>query len=191
MLRISALLSLQSSKVVLIVQADNSTNISVHYGNTRSPQNPYLYFALFDPALNFSRFTEALDCGVLALSEMPALGSTTFTVKPYAVNDTLNAHHLNNTTCWNIYDNSQSHVYYESQIASTGDLTSASCDTSLSGYNKDHDCISQVLIRYATAYLTTYRSTRLKTNIAILTDIGGIAGEVCFLFWYLEIYAVR
>jgi hypothetical protein len=134
---------------------------------------------------------EALECGIVALSEMPALGSTTFSVTPYAVDDTLNALKLPDGTCRDIYNNGQTHIEYTNQATSTGDLTSVSCDTSSSSYDPNHDCISQVIIRYATTYMTKRSSKRSKENTDILVDIGGIVGGVCFVFWYLGIFAVR
>lgn len=149
---------------------------------------------VFDPALSMSKFQEALDCGVLALSEIPALGSTTISITPYAVNDTLNALKLNNQTCWDLYNNEnndQTYLYYESRLASTGDLNSSSCDISIPGYEPGHDCISQVIIRFGTTYLTTYWSKRKKESTDVLVDIGGIVGGVCFVFWFWGLYTVR
>jgi hypothetical protein len=134
---------------------------------------------------------DALECGIVALSEMPALGSTTFSVTPYAVDDALNALQLPDGACRDIYNDGQTHIDYTSQATSTGDLTSVSCDTSSSGYDPNHDCISQVIIRYATTYMTTRSSKRHKDNTDILIDIGGIVGGVFFAFSYFGIFAVR
>ena len=59
---------------------DDSQRIQNSYNPGHSnvaTQDPYLYTAIFDPSLPFEA---ALDCGLIALTEIPALGSNTFNV---------------------------------------------------------------------------------------------------------------
>jgi hypothetical protein len=176
----------------LMYDADNSKAISGGYGDTQAPQNPYLYFVIFDSAWSLTMFQDALDCGIIALSEMPALGSTTLGIDPYEVEDSdLKALSFANSTCRYLYDTHEPPLFFKSQLASTGVLSSVACDTSSTNYDSNHDCISQVIIRYETTYLTKYSSRRKKESNDILIDIGGIVGGVSFICWFFGIFAVR
>jgi hypothetical protein len=62
----------------------NLTDIIGFYGKRSSPQLPYWSYALFDPVVSFQK---SFDCGLVSFREIPALGSTTFSIAATTVND--------------------------------------------------------------------------------------------------------
>ncbi|RAQ69461.1 hypothetical protein COH20_006442 [Aspergillus flavus] len=111
----------------------DSASISYHY-NTTAPQLPYYYYAIFDSNLDFEK---GLECGLITLREMPAIGSNSFAITASYYDDALNV----------LYPNSSSsacaelghHLYqFDTSLSSTGGYNYTACDA-----NEQEACISQ------------------------------------------------
>lgn len=140
---------------------------------------------MFDP--DITNFTEALDCGIVTLAEIPALGSNTLTITPYVMIDDVDALQ---SSSWSGHCTEYRHYrYYEGQLSSTGIFNSSSCDTSSKTY-AGGKCISQVMLRFSTNIVTNFTSDRLLDRKQMFIDEGGIVGFVMFLTWFLGIFAV-
>lgn len=169
-----------------LLNLDNSSAIQASYNpenNSVSNQNPYLFAAVFDPSLHF---TTALDCGIIALTEIPALGSNTLTVSRTDVADDLGLLQRpnNSTVCSNI---PRTYSSYDFQLSSTGVVDPTVCDSS----KQDPGiCISQLIVRYST-FLTTRMESEHKIDwVDILSEEGGILGGIQWIMWFFTIFAV-
>jgi len=93
----------------------------------------------------------AIDCGLVALTEVPALASNTLTFTPYYFNDELNMTSFTSasTTCQQVFrealelENPFS-TAYSFRIASTPIADTTACDVSLTSSTS---CIMQTILR--------------------------------------------
>jgi hypothetical protein len=161
--------------------AGNSTAI-VHDYQTDAAQLPYYYYAIFDPDLDFQ---SSLECGLIALHEMPAIGSNSFLLTPSYYDDTKLKVLPRNTTNPDCNNLSRSYFEYDVKLSSTGIYNYSACDRK---YTDTGTCISQAMIRFSTFDLQSFTTVHGKSATEILTDEGGIIGGIAFLFWIFSIW---
>ncbi|UDD61145.1 hypothetical protein AFCA_008528 [Aspergillus flavus] len=125
--------NLSQKHILQVFTSWDSASISYHY-NTTAPQLPYYYYAIFDSNLDFEK---GLECGLITLREMPAIGSNSFAITASYYDDALNV----------LYPNSSSsacaelghHLYqFDTSLSSTGGYNYTACDA-----NEQEACISQ------------------------------------------------
>lgn len=175
--------------VCLLQEADNHAAIIDGYNNTAA-QNPYLYYALFDPKFAQSHaFEEAIECGFVTLAEMPALGSNVMNILAYNRDDAVGAIKPPSGTpsqCttpkYNNYD------FYEASMTSTGVSDSTSCDISSSNFQEA--CISQLILRYTSPVLMKLKSKRDNDWKEMLIDEGAIIGGVMFVLFFFGVFVI-
>ncbi|KAE8365066.1 hypothetical protein BDV27DRAFT_107787 [Aspergillus caelatus] len=169
--------NLSQKHIFQIFTSWDSASIKYHY-NTIAPQLPYYYYSIFDSNLNFEK---GLECGLITLREMPAIGSNSFAITASFYDDALNVLHVNssNSDCAEL----GRQVYqFETLLSSTGGYNYTACDA-----NEKEACISQTLIRYATPYVQSFKTVQGKSATDILTDEGGIVGGVAYLSWLFTV----
>lgn len=149
---------------------------------TDTAQLPYYYYAIFDPTREFE---QSLECGLIALHEMPAIGSNSFLLTPSFYNDTILKVLPRNTTNPDCYNLSRSYYEYDVKLSSTGISNYSACDKN---HTSTGTCISQAMIRYSTFDLQTFKIVQGMSATDILTDEGGIIGGIAFLFWIFTIW---
>ena len=91
-----------------------------------------------------------IECGVVALNEIPALGSTTFTITASEVVDHLGMLNVTdaNSKCRNIYKSDPPFTSYSFHAISGGSSNGSVCDVSSPQYQAS--CFSQLIIRFST-----------------------------------------
>ena len=182
----------EADELVIDSDAGNSSSIMDDY-NTKAPQNPVLYTLLYDHRLNTSDVSQALDCGVIGWTEVPALGSNTFTIAASMINDPLGLMLKSEEIpeqcrelVTRIYGWSTPYTQYNFRISSSGTAYENYCDVSRNPQTQG--CLSQILIRYSTFITTKMKSVHETGKKEILIDIGSIVGAIQFLTWFLTIY---
>lgn len=165
----------------LTFQTGNSSSIREHY-NTSAPQLPYYYYAIFDANLDLEK---SIDCGLIAFREMPAIGSSSFTVTPTHYDDSVLKVLPRNTTNADCMTLPRTYYQFEATVDSVGVYNYSVCDADTS-----QPCISQILVRYSTFNLQRFTTMQGLSAWDILTNEGGIVGGVAFLCWYFGIWDI-
>lgn len=150
------------------------------YGPASAPQLPYYYYAIFDRRLNFAK---SLECGLIALREMPAFGSNSLLLTASYYDDSVLKVLPRNHTDPDCDRLPRSYYQFDVTMSSTSAYNPTSCDA-----NTTDTCTSQMLIRYSTFNVPSYTTVQGISAVQILTDEGGILGGAAFLFWYFGIW---
>jgi hypothetical protein len=128
-------------------------------------------------------------------TEIPALGSNTFTITASGTHDTYGQIALkNDAKCHDfasqIYaKDDPPHTTYRFHLGSSGSVNSSICDVGPTGTAQD-SCIAQMLIRYESFLVTTDKTVRNTGKLAILINIGSIVGAVTFFAAFLTMYEI-
>lgn len=156
--------------------------------------SPYVFAALYDPRIDV---TKALHCGLIAFTEIPAMGSNTFTIFAETIKDTLGyvkpEKSNDDADCEKFYtqvlsmDNSP-YTSYTFNLASLPTTNMKYCD--LNG-NASASCVSQVLIRYGSRVVRAMESKRGRSSLEILVDEGAIVGGIQFFLWFFGLYFIQ
>ncbi|KAJ6115718.1 hypothetical protein N7523_006135 [Penicillium sp. IBT 18751x] len=129
----------------------NVRKLQKEYAET-SVQTPYLFAVLFDSRLNLTGIATGLDCGFLALTEIPALASNTITVAANQILDKQRKIETNNENCQKFLQNVNAwenppFTTYTFGISSMTNSEYSSCDIST---DPSAVCISQLILRFGT-----------------------------------------
>lgn len=110
-------------KGVSNVTLGDSASIKLHY-NTTAPQLPYYYYAIFDSNLDFQ---QGIECGLITLREMPAIGSNSFAITASFYDDAVRVLPMKNNTskCANL---NRQLYQFETSLSSTGGYNYTACD---------------------------------------------------------------
>jgi len=137
---------------------------------------------------------KAVHCGLIAFTEMPAMGSTTFTMSATNITDTLGmiSPPTNEIVCQNYYREVLSYenppyTAYTFHMASMPVTDLSVCDISVNPGNK---CLSQVILRYGTRAVSSMESKPGIEKQQILIDEGAIVGAIQFFMWFLSLYVL-
>lgn len=171
--------------------ADNSAEIQNRYQD-RNLMSPYVFAVMYDTRVNL---TDALRCGLLSLTEIPAMGSTTFTIFAETMTDRFGyvkpAASSDNQTCESFYTETLSmdppYTFYTFNMASLPNTDLASCDVS---NNSAAFCICQVLIRYGSRVVRGMESARGTTSLDIFIMEGAVVGGIQFFMWFFSLYVL-
>jgi hypothetical protein len=149
-------------------------------------QMPFIHATLFDSRVDLS---EALRCGLIALTEIPALASNTFTITAESTHDILGVIQPSNAQpgCREFYAQTLAmknppYTSYSFNLGSMPLSDSNLCDSSA---NSDAVCTSQALLRYATRMIRTMESKRGMGKVDILVNEGAIVEAIQFFAWIL------
>ncbi|KAK4896590.1 hypothetical protein LTR27_005508 [Elasticomyces elasticus] len=171
----------------------DSEDINSDY-NTKAPQNPSLYTIMYDPRLTDDQFRTALRCGIIGLTEQPALGSSTYTIDQVTrTHDKLGkltdgiADSVCKTLAETLYKLDDGFITYRYHLTSSGTSYADVCDTKGTGQS-EAACVSQVIVRYgsfSTTKLTSKHGNEVKD---IILDMGSIVGAIQYAAWFLTIF---
>jgi hypothetical protein len=152
---------------------------------------PYLFAAIYDSRIPLDI---AIDCGLVGLTEIPALGSNSFTILASRTTDRLGMMEPppEPAGCMKLYTDTFTmsgppYTSYDFHLSSTGVHDPSSCDADISANNT---CFSQAIIRYGTHSVTTRESAPGIEKIQILTDEGAIVGAVQFFLYFLGVFSM-
>jgi hypothetical protein len=172
----------------------NSSDIRTWY-NTKNPQGSTLYVALYDHRLSSDDLRLAFDCGIMGWTEIPALGSNTFTITASRIHDKfgqINVKHdpnCHNFTSQTYAKHDPPYTTYRFHLGSSGSVNSSICDVGLTGMAQDR-CLTQMLIRYETFLVSTDTTARKIDKTGILLNISSILGAVAFIAAFLTMYEI-
>jgi len=155
--------------------------------------SPYVFAVIYDTRVNLA---DALRCGLLSLTEIPAMGSTTFTIFAESMTDKLGyvrpPASSNDQACENFYTETlrmnPPYNSYTFNMASLPNTDLASCDTS--NGNSGAFCICQVLIRYGSRVVRSMESVRGMTRLEIFINEGAVVGGIQFFMWFFSLYVL-
>jgi hypothetical protein len=154
-------------------------------------QIPYVFGAVYDPRIDL---VQALRCGLVAFTEIPAMGSNTFTITAESITDALNQVKPSDddTLCQSFYKDTLTmddppYISYSFHLASMPTSDLSVCDTHISS---DAYCISQVLLRYGSRVVSSMESRHGIEKIDILIFEGAIVGAIQFFMWFLSIFTL-
>ncbi|KAK5689011.1 hypothetical protein LTS10_000991 [Elasticomyces elasticus] len=162
--------------------------------NTKAPQNPSLYTIMYDPHLTDDQFRAAIQCGIIGLTEQPALGSSTYTIDQVTrTHDKLGkltngiADSVCKTLAETLYKLDDGFITYKYHLTSSGTSYTDVCDTKGTG-QFEQACVSQVIVRFgsfSTTKLTSKHGNEVKD---IILDMGSIVGAIQYAAWFLTIF---
>ncbi len=143
-----------------------------------------MYVAVGDPSIDLA---DGIRCGVIALTEVPALGSTTITITAQEVVDAVGKQEWPLDECKQIFS-SQDNPYlrYQYSIAGTGTSNGSFCDAS-QGSNGG-SCLSQLIVRYASFITSHIESEHGKTPLDIWIEEAAIVGAVLTLGYFVTVF---
>lgn len=160
-----------------------------HDYKDRSLQMPYIFAVLYDPQVNLST---ALHCGLVAFTEMPAMGLHTFTFTAETLIDELSIVKPpeDDSDCEIFYKKTLSlqnppYTFYSYHLASLPIADLRPCDTNAS---TDAWCTSQVLLQYGSYVVSGMETKHKMEKIDILILEGAIVGAIQFFMWFLGIF---
>jgi hypothetical protein len=169
---------------------DNSDDLKRDY-TEQAMQTPYLFAALFDPRVDLG---SALDCGLVALTEIPALASNTFTITANYISDTLQMVHSSGdqTACKEFYAKTLAlkeppYTSYAFHLGSMTTLAPNTCDTAIAA---TASCVSQVILRFGTHIVSKMESRHGMDKIDILLFEGAVVGAIQFFAWFIGIFTL-
>jgi hypothetical protein len=156
-----------------------------------SPQaawTPYIFAAIYDPRIDLAN---ALDCGLVALTEIPALASNTFTVIAQKTVDTLGMIPAPETPeiCAGFYASTLSkddepYLSYSFHLSTMVLSNISLCDSSNSPTTS---CVSQAIIRFGSHVVNEIESKHSIEKTDILINEGAIVGAIQFFAWFFGI----
>jgi hypothetical protein len=149
-------------------------------------QMPFIHAILFDPRISLEK---ALSCGLVALTEIPALASNTFAITAESTLDTPGVIQPSSAQsgCRDFYTqtfamNNPPYTSYSFNLGSMPLSNPKLCDSSV---NPDAICTSQALLRYGTRVVRAMESKRGMGKVDILVNEGAIVGAIQFFAWIL------
>ncbi|RAL12543.1 uncharacterized protein BO97DRAFT_424626 [Aspergillus homomorphus CBS 101889] len=151
--------------------------------NTAAPQNLYIHVVLADRRLNIDK---GIHCGILALTEVPALGSTTLTIEAEGILDEHGRIEWANESCKDLVKFQPPLLRFSFHIRSTGTSYANACDMGLG--HSVHPCISQIVIRYESFLESTVRSVPGIEILDIQLNEGAIVGAVLIIGYFVGIF---
>ncbi|KAI1623189.1 hypothetical protein EDD37DRAFT_610501 [Exophiala viscosa] len=174
----------------VLLQTDNSDDLEHDY-SPQLLQTPYIFAAIYDPRIDLAT---ALHCGLVAFTEIPAMGTNTITLSAQHVTDDLGIVKPpdDKTTCSKIYTSALTmknppYTSYSFKLGSMPTSNLSTCDTKL---NSNAFCISQVLLRYGSRVVSRMESVPGIAKTDILIAEGAIVGAVQFFMWFFGIFAL-
>ncbi|KAK5746429.1 hypothetical protein LTR17_000809 [Elasticomyces elasticus] len=161
----------------------DSDNIMSKY-KTKAPQNPSLYTVMYDPRLTDDQFRAAIKCGIIGLTEQPALGSSTYTIDQVTrTHDTLGklTDRIPDSVCKalaeTLYKLDDGFVTYRYHLTSSGTSYADVCDKK--GTDQfEQACVSQVIVRFGSFSTTKLISKHGNDIKDIILDMGSIVGAI-------------
>jgi hypothetical protein len=151
-------------------------------------QSPYIFAALYDCRIDLAT---ALHCGLISLTEIPALASNTFTITMETITDKLN--HVQPTEdkprCQKFYQETLNlenppYTAYSFHLSSMPITDMSQCDINATA---DAECISQVLLRFGGWVVGSMESKPGIEKTDILINEGAIVGAIGFFMTFLGI----
>jgi hypothetical protein len=141
-----------------------------------------------------SDLSAAIECGLIALTEVPALASNTFSFAASYAKDDLhmiswsNGTIQNGTNCQKVYAEAfeldkPPYTSYSFHIASMPLSNIATCDVSS---NKDALCVMQSVLRLATPVIQGMESVPKVEIPDIWLNVAAIVGGVQYLAWCVQ-----
>lgn len=138
---------------------------------------------------------DSLQCGFLGWTEVPALGSNTYTIdETFRTFDDLDkVEPLNESAVCKdlttkLYKLDQGYQTYRYHLSSSGTSNGSVCDVSATNSTTLESCVSQVLIRYGTFMVSSMWSIHGMEQKDMLIDIGAIVGAVAYITSYLTFF---
>lgn len=154
-------------------------------------QMPFIHAVLFDPRIDLAK---GLRCGLVSLTEIPALASNTFTITAETILDTLEVIQSAEAQpeCISFYTTTLAmtnppYTAYFFNLASVPLSDPSLCDSSA---NVEAICTSQALLRYGTRVVRAMKSKRGMGKVDILVNEGAIVGAIQFFAWILGLFSL-
>ncbi|KAI1611951.1 hypothetical protein EDD36DRAFT_439843 [Exophiala viscosa] len=148
-----------TDRVLLQVNVNyNSDDLEGDY-TAQMLQIPYIFAVIYDPRIDLAT---ALHCGLVAFTEIPAMGANTITLSAQHVTDDLGVVKPSDdkSTCSKIYTSALTmknppYTSYSFRLGSMPTSDLSICDTKLSS---NASCISQVLLRYGSRVVSSWKA---------------------------------
>jgi len=179
-------LSLASRLSVLII-LDNNLVLQRSYLE-QAVQTPYLFSAMYDSRIE--DLPNAIDCGLISLTEIPALASSTFKFTSAYITDEKGKIDLSSATeaCRNVYEKAfelknPPYTAYTFHIASMPISDATLCDTNL---NPAAQCVMQSILRVDKPVIAGMESVPGVERAEIWLNVAAIVGGVQFLCWFAQ-----
>ena len=163
--------------------------------NEWAPQTPYLFATMYDSRIA-PNLSKAINCGLVTLTEVPALASNTFTFGVAQITDgyrmidytgSTSDGTTGTTDCTDFhkwaYTLDPPYNSYSFHIASMPISNTTACDST---YNTSAVCVMQNIIRSERPIIQSMESAPGVETKDIWLDVAAIVGGVQFIAWAVQ-----
>jgi len=171
---------------------DNLAKLQNAY-QEQAVQTPYLFAAMYDPRI--ANLSAAIDCGLVGLTEVPALASNTFRFAAAYVKDEQDKIRFSNSTteCPEVYRKAfelenPPYTAYTFYIASMPISETSLCDTSI---DPAAQCIMQSILRIDKPVIESMESVPGVEWSDVWLNVAAIIGGVQFFYWIGQVLLSR